>query len=121
MKLIKEYSSSRHAELDALALGNQGILTHVSSKHSYSLGGFVTGVFSVGLWVVFDQQLYDANMFLEDSSHEVSTGFSPKELEDLNEHSEHHSHSFYNRFLVYALSGLGIVAVMVSLLFYTYW
>ena len=35
MKLVKQYSSSRYAELDALALQNQGILTHVSSKHSY--------------------------------------------------------------------------------------
>jgi len=121
MKLVKQYSSSRYAELDALALENQGILTHVSSKHSYSLGGFVTGVFSVGLWVIFDHQTEDANMFLEDSSHEVSTGFSPAELEDLKEHSKYHSHSALNRFLIYVFTGLGISAVLVSFLVYAYW
>ena len=121
MKLLKEYSSSRCAELDALALENQGILTHVSSKHSYSLGGFVTGVFSVGLWVLFDHQTEDANMFLEDSSHEVSTGFSPAEQEDLKEQSKYHSHSALNRFLIYVFTGLGISAVLVSFLVYAYW
>ena len=121
MKLVKQYSSSRYAELDALALENQGILTHVSSKHSYSLGGFVTGVFSVGLWVIFDHQTEDANMFLEDSSHEVSTGFSPAEQEDLKEQSKYHSHSALNRFLIYVFTGLGISAVLVSFLLYAYW
>jgi len=121
MKLLKEYSSSRYAELDALALESQGILAHVSSKHSYSLGGFVTGVFSVGLWVVFDHQTEDANMFLKDSSHEVRTGFSPAELEDLKEHSKIHSYSTLNRFLVYVFTGLGILVGLVSLLVYTYW
>ncbi len=60
-------------------------------------------------------------MFLEDSSHEVSTGFSPAEQEDLKEQSKYHSHSALNRFLIYVFTGLGISAVLVSFLLYAYW
>ena len=62
MKLLQQYHSSRQAELDSLELEQEGILAHVSSKHSHSLSGVVTGAFTVGLWAVFDHQYEDAKL-----------------------------------------------------------
>ena len=121
LKLLQQYFSNRHAELDALYLEQQGILTHVSSKHSQSLGGWVTGAFSVGLWVVFDDQFADAKSFIADHSHSVKSGFSIEEMADLKQHSEKDTYLTLNRFLIYTFLGLSVVIVLVAIVIYTNW
>jgi len=97
MKLLKQYFSSHQAELDALNLENQGIVVHVSSKHSHSLGGLVTGAFSVGLWVVFDHQFNDAQSFITDDSFDVKAGFTDEELSNLKAEFQTESSTLLNR------------------------
>ena len=121
LKLLQQYFSHRHAELDALYLEQQGMLTHVSSKHSQSLGGWVTGAFSVGLWVVFDDQFADAKSFIADHSHSVKSGFSVEEIADLKQHSEKDTYLTLNRFLIYTFLGLSVVTVLVAIVIYTNW
>ena len=119
MKLVHQYHSSRQAELDSLMLEQQGILAHVSSKHSHSLSGFVTGAFTVGLWAVFDHQYEDAKAYLIDQTHPVTSGFSEDELANVKRSSENYSYAALNRFLVYAFAGLGTATAM--LIAYIYW
>jgi hypothetical protein len=106
MKLIQQYHSVREAEIDGLLLEQMGIITHVSSKHSHSLSGIVTGVFSVGLWVVFYHQEADARAFLSDNDHQVTTGFSSEQMAEIKTTSDLQSHRTLNRFLIYAVVAL---------------
>jgi hypothetical protein len=114
MKLLQQYHSSRQAELDSLVLEQQGILAHVSSKHSHSLSGF-----TVGLWAVFDHQYEDAKAYLADATHEVTSGFSVDELANVKTDSEHYSYAALNRFLIYTFGGIGSAIVLVAT--YIYW
>ena len=106
MKLIQQYHSVREAEIDGLLLEQMSIITHVSSKHSHSLSGIVTGVFSVGLWVVFYHQEADARAFLSDNDHQVTTGFSSEQMAEIKTTSDLQSHRTLNRFLIYAVVAL---------------
>ena len=119
MKLLQQYHSSRQAELDSLVLEQQGILAHVSSKHSHSLSGVVTGAFTVGLWAVFDHQYEDAKAYLADATHEVTSGFSVDELANVKTDSEHYSYAALNRFLIYTFGGIGSAIALVAT--YIYW
>jgi|TARA_B110000908_G_scaffold97751_1_gene115409 hypothetical protein len=121
MKLLHQYHSSRQAELSALLLEQQGIVAHVSSKHSQSLGGWVTGAFSVGLWAVFDHQFADAKAFIADHSHNVKTGFTIEEMADLKQHSEKDTYSSLNRFLIYTFLSLSVVTALFAIVIYTDW
>ena len=121
MKLLHQYPSSRQAELSALLLEQQGIVAHVSSKHSQSLVGWVNGAFSVGLWVVFDHQLADAKAFIADHSYNVKAGFTIEEMADLKQHSDKDTYSTLNRFLIYTFLGLSVVTALGAIVIYTNW
>lgn len=121
MKLLKQYFSSHQAELDALNLENQGIVVHVSSKHSHSLGGLVTGAFSVGLWVVFDHQFNDAQSFIADDSFEVKDGFTAEELANLRVEFQTESSTLLNHFIVCALFGLFTFGAITTSIICYFW
>jgi hypothetical protein len=118
MKLLKQYFSSHQAELDSLKLENQGILSHVSSKHSHSLGGLVTGTFSVGLWVVFVHQFNDAEAFIADDSYEVKAGFNDEEIATLKAEFQKEGSTILNRFIIYALIGILAFGIVTSSIIY---
>ncbi|MDB2635475.1 hypothetical protein N9Y40_08305, partial [Porticoccaceae bacterium] len=96
-------------------------LTHVSSKHSHSLSGLVTGVFSVGLWVIFDHQEQDARAFLKDNDHPVTSGFSAEQIADIKTTSDLQSHHKLNQFLIYALVALATVIGVLATIVYQNW
>jgi hypothetical protein len=121
MKLLQQYHGMRQAEIDALLLEQQGIVTHLSSRHSHSLSGFVTGVFSVGLWNVFDHQFENAKAFLEDNTHQVKSGFSAAELVDIQAHSAERSYKTLNQFLTYVIVGISAIICALSLTIYNQW
>ena len=121
MKLIQHYHSVREAEIDGLLLEQAGIITHVSSKHSHSLSGLVTGVFSVGLWVIFDHQEQDARAFLTDNDHPVTSGFSAEQITDIKTTSDLQSHHKLNQFLIYALVALATVIGVLATIVYQNW
>jgi len=121
MKLIRHYHSVGEAEIDGLLLEQVGIITHVSSKHSQSLSGIVTGVFSVGLWVVFDHQESDARAFLSDNDHQVTTGFSSEQIAEIKTTSDLQSHRTLNRFLIYAVVALATVIAALAAIVHQNW
>ena len=121
MKLLKQYFSSHQAELDALNLENQGIVVHVSSKHSHSLGGLVTGAFSVGLWVVFDHQFNDAQSFIANDSCDIKDGFTDEELATLKAEFQKKRSKLLNQFIIYASSGLITFGAVITLIIYYLW
>ena len=80
MKLLAQYSSSFDAEEPSHLLEDNGIATFVSSKRSNKLGDIFTGAFTVGLWVVLDEQYQDACQLLVDPTHKVSNKLSVSEM-----------------------------------------
>ena len=106
MQLIQQYYSLLDAEYAALALRQEGIITHISSKHSFNMSGYVTGAFKVGLWSVLDGQHQDACDFICDNNHEVTTGISEQEMVELESSSD--MKRIVNQFLIHAIAGLAV-------------
>lgn len=101
MKLIEKYHGLTEAEDAALKLREHGILTHISSKNSYVMSGYVTGAFTVGLWAVLDEQFEDAKALLENPKHTVTTGKTDDEIAEIENASNQSVHQFFNGFLFY--------------------
>ncbi|EDY86119.1 hypothetical protein GP5015_2029 [gamma proteobacterium HTCC5015] len=115
MKLIAEYIDLMQAEDAALRLRAVGILTHISSRHSFVLSGFVTGTYKVGLWAVLDLQHDDATAYLNDEEHLVTSGLSEEDLIALEHRLQNTSRATVQRFLW--VSGLAILTILLAL----YW
>ncbi|MEZ5530134.1 MAG: hypothetical protein R3E57_09465 [Porticoccaceae bacterium] len=105
------------AEDAALRLRQQGILTHISSKNSFVVSGYVTGAFKVGLWAVLDAQYKDACAYLADENHEVTSGLPEEELLKLESASDQHAYRVFNKFLFF--TGLFFLALILTVLYIT--
>lgn len=99
MQLIEQYSDLSQAESAANQLRNKGILTHISSKGSYSASRAVTGAFKVGLWAVLDSQYHDACALLTNSKHKVTSGLSEEDLKKLETQAEKQSMRVFSKLL----------------------
>ena len=117
MRLIAEYLDLMEAEDAAMRLRREGILTHISSKHSFVISGYVTGAFQVGLWAVLDSQYEDARAYLADENHEVTSGLSEEELSRLETKASQNSYTVFNRFLL--VTGMLVLLVALALLYFT--
>ncbi len=106
MKLIQQYPGLVTAQDAALRLRQQGILTHLSSKNSFVVSGYITGAFKIGLWVVLDEQYFDACEYLRNSEHIVETGLSEAQLQALEAQASEQSFHFFNRIIAFTLMGL---------------
>jgi hypothetical protein len=71
LKLVTEYLTAGEAELAASNLEAAGIATFVSNSDSARLPIASSNAGGVGLWVVVDDQLWDARQLLEDPEHQV--------------------------------------------------
>jgi len=80
MKLVSNFVFSDDAEQASELLENNGIATFISSKRSTQIPMSRGGASSVGLWVVVDDQQWDAQKLLEDPNHEVERKLSETEL-----------------------------------------
>ena len=80
MKLLTKFPSALEAEKASELHEDKGVATFISSKRSNALGGYFTGVFHVGLWVVIDCQYADARQLLLDPNHEVAKKLSRAEI-----------------------------------------
>ncbi len=112
MQLIGQYYDLFEAEDIALRLREQGIATHISSRHSSVMSGFVTGAFKVGVWAVLDSQYEDACAFLADRRHKITTGLSAEELAGLEEVSRRGAYSLFNKLLIGGAVALAVVFVV---------
>lgn len=70
MKLVTEFLTVGEAELASSTLEAAGIATFISNRDSARLpvAGNAGGI---GLWVMVDEQLWDAQQLLEDPDHQV--------------------------------------------------
>lgn len=114
MQLIEQYADLIQAEDAAMLLRKHGILTHISSKNSFVMSGYVTGAFKVGLWAVLDSQYPDACAFLNDQGHEITTGLSEAELLRLEASGKENAFNLFNKLLCYlGLAVLSVIGVLV--------
>lgn len=116
MQLIEQYHDLYDAQDVAMELRRRGILTHISSKHSHNMSGYITGTFRVGLWAVLDSQYKDACAFVLDRNHEITTGLAEKEIQRIEAQAKQSSTRLFSRFINLVLAGLVILAAAVFVL-----
>lgn len=115
MQLIAKYLDLMEAEADALRLRHRGILTHISSKHSFSTSGYITGAFEVGLWAVLDSQYQDACSYLADENHEITSGLPEDELLQFEAETNQSAYNVFNK--VIFVTGLIVLALILAAVF----
>ena len=86
MKLLEQYRHVTSAEQAADVLQSNGIPCHISGRFSRHLGGYFTGAFKVGLWVLVDEQFDEARKLLADPSYRVKNPLT-KEQQHLLQHT----------------------------------
>lgn len=82
MKHLTDFDDLYTAQTTSNRLRASGVLTHVSNEHSRT-HSFITGAFSVGLWVILDEQYNDAIGLLNNKQHVVDTPLSEDEMTTL--------------------------------------
>ncbi len=85
MKLVTEYLTAGEAELAASILEAAGIATFVSNSDSARLPIASSYAGGVGLWVVVDDQLWDARQLLEDPEHQVQSRLTEAQQQEIHE------------------------------------
>lgn len=85
MKLVTEYLTAGEAELAASNLEAAGIATFVSNSDSARIPVATSNAGGVGLWVVVDEQLWDARQLLEDPEHEVQSRLTEAQQQEIRE------------------------------------
>ena len=85
MKLVTEYLTAGEAELAASNLEAAGIATFVSNSDSARLPVATSNAGGVGLWVVVDDQLWDARQLLEDPAHQIQSRLTEAEQQEIHE------------------------------------
>lgn len=79
MKHLRKYNDLYEAQSAASRLRAFGVLTFVSNEYSRT-HSFITGAFSVDLWVVLDTQYSDAMALLDDEDHIVENPMSEETM-----------------------------------------
>lgn len=85
LKLVTEYLTAGEAELAASNLEAAGIVTYVSNSDSARLPVATRNAGGVGLWVVVDAQLWDAQQLLEDPEHQVKSKLSEAQRQEIHD------------------------------------
>jgi hypothetical protein len=110
MKLIANFESVSGADQASMLLSSQGIVTHVSSRGTKSLGFIIPNIANAGLWAILDHQHEDAISFLNDNDHIVTTGLSEAELAEFNEVASANIFDSLNKAI---MAGVVLIAAMV--------
>jgi len=79
MKHLRKYNDLHEAQSTASRLRAFGVLAFVSNEHSRT-HSFITGAFSVDLWVVLDSQYSDAMALFDNDEHIVENPISEEEI-----------------------------------------
>ena len=83
LKLVTEFLTAGEAELAASGLEAAGIATFLSNSDSARIPVASSRAGGVGLWVVVDDQLWDAQQLLEDPEHQVQTRLTQAQLQEI--------------------------------------
>lgn len=120
MKLLRQYQYSSDAERVADKLRNRGILCHVSSKQSHSLGPY-SGVVSVGLWVVLNSQYRDALAVLDNPRHKVENPLAEEEMLELEAYAATRVAKVAERYLYPVLVVLSFALIVFFVYLHKIW
>ena len=85
LKLVTEYLSAGEAEMAASNLEAAGIATFVSNSDSARIPVATSYAGGVGLWVVVDDQLWDAQQLLENPDHQVQATLTEAQQLEIRE------------------------------------
>jgi len=85
LKLVTEYLTAGEAELAASNLEAAGIATFVSNNDSARIPIATSNAGGVGLWVVVDDQLWDAQQLLDDPDHQVQSRLTEAQQQKIRE------------------------------------
>jgi len=85
MKLLQEYLSVSEAEEAEAWFRARGVLTRLESSGVSQLYGIAGSAVKVGLWVVLDEQVVDAEALFADKHHVVSHKLSVSEIQALED------------------------------------
>jgi len=85
LKLVTEYLTAGEAELAASNLEAAGIATFVSNNDSARIPIATSNAGGVGLWVVVDDQLWDAQQLLENPEHQVRSRLTEAQQQEIRE------------------------------------
>ena len=85
LKLVTEYLTAGEAELAASNLEAAGIATFVSNSDSARLPIATSNAGGVGLWVVVDDQFWDARQLLEDPAHQFESRLTKAQQQEIHE------------------------------------
>ena len=84
MKLVTEFLTAGEADLAASTLEKAGIATYVSNSDSARLPVASSYAGGVGVWVVVDEQLRDAQQLLENPDHEVQVELTDEQRREIH-------------------------------------
>jgi len=85
LKLVTEFLTAGEAELAASNLEAAGIATFVSNSDSARLSIATSNAGGVGLWVVVDDQFWDARQLLEDPEHQVQSRLTEAQQQEIRD------------------------------------
>lgn len=115
MKLLERYEDQLEAEEVASALEAVGIPAYVSATNSHLFGRIQSGALKVSVWVALNHQFDDAQAYLKNPEHIVTTGLSPQALAEVQDQTRVFAYQFFNRVL------LGAAAVLIVLALSVWW
>lgn len=85
MKLVTEYLTAGEADLAASNLEAAGIATFVSNSDSARLPVATNNAGGIGLWVMVDDQLWDARQLLANPGHQVQSKLTEVQQQEIHE------------------------------------
>ena len=110
MKLIRYYEDTFEAEQIAARLESNGIAVYVSTGNANLFGRIQSGAMQIGLWAVLDDQYDDAVAFIADNQHQITTGLTAAEIEQLKSVGRQAGSHMLNNLLA---GMIGFIALMV--------
>ena len=85
LKLVTEFHIAGEAELAASLFESKGIATYVSNSDSARLPVASSYAGGVGLWVLVDEQLWDAQQLLDNPGHEVRSRLTEAQMQEIRD------------------------------------
>ena len=117
MIFLRTYSSSDDAIYASERLALHGIPSHVTGKHSQKMSSAFTGSLESRLYILLEFQLEDANKFLKNNKHKITTGLSQKELIEWNQKLKTGVARSLDTVILY---GVALSIILLGIFFYLY-
>jgi len=112
MKFLQKYENKEAAKVASDQLSQVGILSHITVDGSSTIAGVLPDMHFVSLYVVLESQYDDAERFIEDRNHLVTTGLSKKEIAEIQKDMKDGVNASLNKALT-----IGLILVLAFVVF----